>query len=175
MYKYKIINKLSTSLIEIKDEATHETVGYLQKFYQNPLFRIIDLIGDGKFFNNFKVFNQNKELLFIAKQGNPFKYKNFNIQYFTNAEPRYSFSIVNKQWFNVSEFTRFTIDETEYELTKNIGDWAYITKVETHQQIARWKKPMTSPISNYFELLDSAYEDESLMLLGIFHTYLYSE
>lgn len=123
MYKYKIYNKLSTSLTKIIDEDTNDHIGYIQKNYSNIFTRSIDLIGDGKFFNSFKVYNKNKD----------------------------------------------------YELHKNIGESAYIINIETNQRVARWKNPLTSPLSNYFELLDESLDEYKLLFLGIFHTYLYGE
>ncbi|WP_422124930.1 tubby C-terminal domain-like protein [Staphylococcus equorum] len=55
------------------------------------------------------------------------------------------------------------------------GEWAYIINIETNQRVARWKNPLTSPLSNYFELLDESLEEYKLLFLGIFHTYLYGE
>ncbi|MCQ3816553.1 tubby C-terminal domain-like protein [Staphylococcus xylosus] len=56
MYKYKIYNKLSTSLSKIIDDDTEHIVGYIKKDYSNIFTRFIDLIGDGKFFNSFKIY-----------------------------------------------------------------------------------------------------------------------
>ncbi|MCM3518323.1 tubby C-terminal domain-like protein [Staphylococcus xylosus] len=56
MYKYKIYNKLSTSLSKIIDDDTEHIVGYVKKDYSNIFTRFIDLIGDGKFFNSFKIY-----------------------------------------------------------------------------------------------------------------------
>ncbi|MGW7844922.1 tubby C-terminal domain-like protein, partial [Staphylococcus xylosus] len=60
-------------------------------------------------------------------------------------------------------------------LLKNIGEWAYIVNKETNQKVAKWKNSLTSPVSNYFELLDNSLEEYELLFLGIFHTYLYGE
>ncbi|MGW7890701.1 tubby C-terminal domain-like protein [Staphylococcus xylosus] len=56
MYKYKIYNKLSTPLSKIIDDDTEHIVGYVKKDYSNIFTRFIDLIGDGKFFNSFKIY-----------------------------------------------------------------------------------------------------------------------
>ncbi|PTF40761.1 hypothetical protein BUY29_07815, partial [Staphylococcus cohnii] len=81
--------------------------------------------------------------------------------------------INDKHWFKISEYTTFAILNTEYVLHKNIGYWAYITNKETGNRLARWKNPLTSPTSNYFEMLDQSLNDYELLFLGIFHTYLY--
>ncbi|ERH33961.1 hypothetical protein SEQU_13195 (plasmid) [Staphylococcus equorum UMC-CNS-924] len=175
MYKYKIYNKLSTSFTKIIDEDTNDYIGYIQKNYSNIFTRSIDLIGDGKFFNSFKVYNKNKDLVFISKQRNPFKFRNFIINFYKENNESISLNIVDKHWFKLSEKTKFTFLNKDYELHKNMGEWAYIINIETNQRVARWKNPLTSPLSNYFELLDESLEEYKLLFLGIFHTYLYGE
>lgn len=175
MYKYKIYNKLSTSLTKIIDEDINDHIGYIQKNYSNIFTRSIDLIGDGKFFNSFKVYNKNKDLVFISKQRNPFKFKNFIIKFYKENNESISLNIIDKHWFKLSEKTKFTFLNKDYELHKNIGESAYIINIETNQRVARWTNPLTSPLSNYFELLDDSLEEYELLLLGIFHTYLYGE
>ncbi|PTE80373.1 hypothetical protein BUY85_06235 [Staphylococcus equorum] len=175
MYKYKIYNRLSTSLTKIIDEDTNDYIGYIQKNYSNIFTRSIDLIGDGKFFNSFKVYNKNKDLVFISKQRNPFKFRNFIINFYKENNESISLNIVDKHWFKLSEKTKFTFLNKDYELHKNMGEWAYIINIETNQRVARWKNPLTSPLSNYFELLDESLEEYKLLFLGIFHTYLYGE
>ena len=64
MYKYKIYNRLSTALSKITDTNTNDVIGYIKKDYANIITRFIDLIGDGKFFNGFKVYDNKKNLLF---------------------------------------------------------------------------------------------------------------
>lgn len=175
MYKYKIYNKLSTSFTKIIDEDTNDYIGYIQKNYSNIFTRSIDLIGDGKFFNSFKVYNKNKDLVFISKQRNPFKFRNFIINFYKENNESISLNIVDKHWFKLSEKTKFTFLNKDYELHKNMGEWAYIINIETNQRVARWKNLLTSPLSNYFELLDESLEEYKLLFLGIFHTYLYGE
>lgn len=175
MYKYKIYNKLSTSLTKIIDEDTNAIVGYIQKNYSNIITRFIDLIGDGKFFNSFKVYNQNKELVFTSKQRNPFKFRDFIINFNNENNELISLNIIDKHWFKLSEKTNFTFLNKDYQLLKNIGEWAYIVNKETNQKVAKWKNSLTSPVSNYFELLDNSLEEYELLFLGIFHTYLYGE
>ena len=175
MYKYKIYNKLSTSFTKIIDEDTNDYIGYIQKNYSNIFTRSIDLIGDGKFFNSFKVYNKNKDLVFISKQRNPFKFRNFIIKFYKENNESISLNIIDKHWFKLSEKTKFTFLNKDYELHKNMGEWAYIINIETNQRVARWKNPLTSPLSNYFELLDESLEEYKLLFLGIFHTYLYGE
>lgn len=77
MYKYKIYNRLSTTLSKITDTNTNDVIGYIKKDYANIITRFVDLIGDGKFFNGFKVYDNKKNLLFKSKQKSPFKYKQF--------------------------------------------------------------------------------------------------
>lgn len=173
MYKYKIYNKLSTSLSKIINDDTEHIVGYIKKDYSNIFTRLIDLIGYGKFFNNVKVYTKNKELVFISKQKNPFKYRNFTIKFTDKNNTSINLQINDKHWFKISEYTTFAILNTEYVLHKNIGYWAYITNKETGNRLARWKNPLTSPTSNYFEMLDQSLNDYELLFLGIFHTYLY--
>ncbi|PTE89837.1 hypothetical protein BUY89_13890, partial [Staphylococcus equorum] len=150
-------------------------IGYIQKNYSNIFTRSIDLIGDGKFFNSFEVYNKNKDLVFISKQRNPFKFRNFIINFYKENNESISLNIVDKHWFKLSEKTKFTFLNKDYELHKNMGEWAYIINIETNQRVARWKNPLTSPLSNYFELLDESLEEYKLLFLGIFHTYLYGE
>ena len=54
MYKYKIYNRLSTTLSKIIDTNTNDVIGYIKKDYANIITRFVDLIGDGKFFNGLK-------------------------------------------------------------------------------------------------------------------------
>ncbi|REI05736.1 hypothetical protein DOS62_02430 [Staphylococcus felis] len=67
MYKYKIYNKLSTARTKIVNEDDNDTVAYIKKNYSNIFTRFIDLIGDGKFFNSFKIYNKENELVFMSK------------------------------------------------------------------------------------------------------------
>lgn len=175
MYKYKIYNKLSTSRTKIVNEDNNDTIGYLKKNYSNIFTRSIDLIGDGKFFNSFKIYNKKNELVFVSKQRNPFKFRNFVMNFTTKNNDLLSLNIVDKHWFKLSEKTQFTFLDTNYELHKNIGEWAYIINKETNQKVAKWKNPLTSPVSIYFDLLDNSLEEYELLFLGIFHTYLYGE
>lgn len=175
MYKYKIYNKLSTSLSKIKDEDTDNIVGYIKKDYANIITRSIDLIGDGKFFNSFKVYDSKKNLLFLSKQLNPFKYRQFGISFFNKENEEISFEISDKNWFKLSEKTDFTFLGETYELHKSIGDWGYIIHKNTDKKVARWKNPITSPVSVFFELLDDSLKEYELQLLGLFHTYLYGD
>ncbi|MCS4485862.1 tubby C-terminal domain-like protein [Staphylococcus americanisciuri] len=175
MYKYKVYNKLSTSSIKIKNENNDEIVGYIKKNYSNIFTRSIDLIGDGKFFNSFQVFNKENDLVFESKQRNPFKYRDFIIKFNRENGESLIFNIVDKHWFKLSEKTDFTFLNTEYILYKNMGEWAYIVNKETNKNVAKWKNPITSPVSIYFELLDDSLKEYDLLFLGIFHTYLYGE
>ncbi|MGW7797388.1 tubby C-terminal domain-like protein [Staphylococcus xylosus] len=173
MYKYKIYNKLSTSLSKIIDDDTEHIVGYIKKDYSNIFTRFIDLIGDGKFFNSFKIYNENKDLVFLSKQVSPFKYRHFSIKFSNkNIEPL-SLNIKDKNWFKALERADFAYSNMNFELHKNIGDWAYITNKKTGSKVARWNNPLTSPTSNYFEILDYSFTEYKLLFLGIFHTYLY--
>ncbi|REH93508.1 hypothetical protein DOS67_11075, partial [Staphylococcus felis] len=82
---------------------------------------------------------------------------------------------VDKHWFKLSEKSQFSILNTNYELNKNVGEWAYIINKETNQKVAKWKNPLSSPVSIYFELIDESLKEYELLFLGIFHTYLYGE
>lgn len=153
MYKYKILNKVSTTLSNIEDEITGNTIGYIKKDYANIFTRLIDLIGDGKFFNSFKVYNVNKDLVFTSKQKSPFKYRNFIIKY-TNVNTKpILLDIKDENWFKANKKADFSYSNINFELHKNIGDWAYIINKDSGNKIARWKNPFTSPTSNYFEML----------------------
>ncbi|UEX90198.1 hypothetical protein [Staphylococcus ratti] len=175
MYKYKIYNKLSTARTKIVNEDTDETIGYLKKSYANIFTRSIDLIGDGKFFNSFKVYNKDNELAFVSKQRSPFKFRDFIIHFTQKNKESISLNIVDRHWFKLSEKNEFRFLNSSYELHKNIGEWAYIINKEINQKVAKWKNPLTSPVSNYFELLDDSLKEYELLFLGIFHTYLYGE
>lgn len=175
MYKYKIYNRLSTALSKIIDTNTNDVIGYIKKDYANIITRFVDLIGDGKFFNGFKVYDNKKNLLFKSKQISPFKYKQFVISFFNDNEKKLTFEISDKSWFKSSEKVDFKFLEETYELHKNIEEWSYIINKKTDKKIAKWKNPITSPTSIYFELLDDNLKEYDLQLLGLFHTYLYSD
>lgn len=175
MYKYKIYNKLSTSKSKIVNENDNSIVGYIKKNYTNIFTRFIDLVGDGKLFNSFKLYNKDNDLIFMSKQRNPFKFRNFIINFTNKNREMITLNIIDKHWFKLSEKTNFTFLNQEYELQKNIGEWAFIINKETQKKIAKWKNPATSPVSIYFELLDESLKEYELLFLGIFHTYLYGE
>lgn len=103
----------------------------------------------------------------------PFKYRHFTIRFTNeNTEPL-TLNIEDKNWFKASERADFTYSNMNFELHQSIGDWAYIINKDTGNKIARWKNPLTSPISNYFEVLDHSFTEYKFLFSGIFHTYLY--
>ncbi|MCG1473719.1 hypothetical protein K4Q48_11325 [Staphylococcus epidermidis] len=175
MYKYKIYNKLSTSKSKIVNENDNSIVGYIKKNYANIFTRFIDLVGDGKLFNSFKLYNKDNDLTFMSKQKNPFKFRNFIINFTNKDRETITLNIIDKHWFRISEKTNFTFLNQEYELQKNIGESAIIINKKTQKKIAKWKNPVTSPVSIYFKLLDESLKEYELLFLGIFHTYLYGE
>ncbi|MCG1450642.1 hypothetical protein K4R64_10720 [Staphylococcus epidermidis] len=175
MYKYKIYNKLSTSKSKIVNENDNSIVGYIKKNYANIFTRFIDLVGDGKLFNSFKLYNKDNDLIFMSKQKNPFKFRNFIINFTNKDRETITLNIIDKHWFRISEKTNFTFLNQEYELQKNIGESAIIINKKTQKKIAKWKNPVTSPVSIYFKLLDESLKEYELLFLGIFHTYLYGE
>lgn len=59
LYRYKVYNNLTTSLSKVENCNNKNIVGYVKKSYSNFIKRIIDFIGDGKFFNYFEVYGKN--------------------------------------------------------------------------------------------------------------------
>ena len=94
---------------------------------------------------------------------------------YKRQEKKLTFEISDKSWFKSSEKVDFKFLEETYELHKNIEEWSYIINKKTDKKIAKWKNPITSPTSIYFELLDDKLKEYELQLLGLFHTYLYSD
>ncbi|PTF05232.1 hypothetical protein BUY43_08585 [Staphylococcus devriesei] len=173
MYKYKIYNNFSTRPLTIIDEDSEKVVGYVQKDYSNIFTRIIDFVGEGKFFNNFKVYTKNKNLVFKSNQISPFKYKHFNIEFMTHKTKKFTFELTNENKLNSFEEANFYLMNKQYKLDNSSNDWAYIIN-EERQNIAKCKSDITIPVTVYFELLDEKMKEYELLFIGIFHSYLFS-
>ena len=173
LYTYKIYNNLTTSPSKIKDSYNKSVVGYVKRRHFNLIKRIINFVGDGKFFNCFEVYYESYKLVFQSKQINQLKHKNYHVKYMSDTDKVFSINLIDESKITLLETAAFSFLSKEFEIKNNAGEWAYIIDKEQKNKIARCKSPITSPFLVYFELLDENYKENELLFLGILHTYLY--
>lgn len=173
MYKYKVYNSLTTSPLKIENCNNKSIVGFVKKSYSNLIKRVINFIGDGKFYNSFEIYDENNKLIFQSQQINQLKHKNYYVKYLSNASKTFSIKLIDESKITIFEKATFSFFNKEFEIQNNVGDWAYIIDKDQGKKIARSKNPITEPVSVYFELLDESYKENEILFLGILHTYLY--
>lgn len=173
MYKYKVYNSLTTSPSKIENCNNKSIVDFVKKSYSNLIKRVINFIGDGKFYNCFEVYDENNKLIFQSQQINQLKHKNYYVKYLSNTSKTFSIKLIDESKITIFEKTTFSFFNKEFEIQNNVGDWAYIIDKDQGKKIARSKNPVTEPVSVYFELLDESYKENEILFLGTLHTYLY--
>lgn len=171
MYEYRFYNTISTKPSSIYDENGKE-IGTITKKYSNPIQKILDILLKGRYFVNYELENAGSNVVFRSKKElNPFKKRQYYIKYYKNNE-EYSIHIVDKRSFSAAQITNFEYNKEIYELEKSINDWAVIKK--SGAIVGEWNSTIKPPFKANFKLVDKDYEDELLLLIGIFHTYLHA-
>lgn len=171
MYEYRFYITTSTKPANIYDDDKN-LIGILTKVYSNLFKRILDLYPfGGRAFAEYKLSNEKEQLVFKSKRGNPFKRRQYYVYYYKNEEERY-IQLIDKKSFDIGERTTFEYNGETYQLEKEMMEWARIKK--NGSTVAEWNPSLKPPFKAYFKLLDEEYEDDILLLIGIFHTYLHA-
>lgn len=173
MYRYRIYNKYSTKLSQIED-GEKNCIGYIHKTYNNGLEKAIDYVGKAGLINRFEVLNLDKEVIFKAKRGNPFKWRKYDVEYFYENKT-FEFEMKQNDFLKVTNRTEFSFNDKNYSMEQTFGSWAELTERESGKVIAKWKIQFVSPFYGNLEILDEEYKEHRLFLLGIFHSYFYGE
>ncbi|MGC7687514.1 MULTISPECIES: tubby C-terminal domain-like protein [Staphylococcus] len=108
MYKYKVYNSLTTSPSKIENCNNKSIVGSVKKSYSNLIKRVINFIGDGKFYNCFEVYDENNKLIFQSQQINQFKHKNYYVKYLTNTSNTFSIKLIDESKIKIFEKATFS-------------------------------------------------------------------
>lgn len=168
-YHYTWRTTYSTKPSEIFNE-NNEILGTINKYYPNVFCRIIDaLCFEGKYFVEYRIHSSDK-LIFKAKANlNPFKKRQYKIDYYGNNKHD-ELLLIDKKLFDVVEVTDFEFEGKTYHLKKAPLQWAMLTV--NNQLIAEWHIPIKPPFKCRLKLHDLNYESKVLFLIGIFHTYL---
>ncbi|WP_085522814.1 tubby C-terminal domain-like protein [Tuberibacillus sp. Marseille-P3662] len=172
LYDYRFHNTYSTKPAHIYDE-NRNIIGTLTRVYSNPVQRLLDFYPfKGKLFVKYIITNGEDELVFISKKDlHIFKKRQYHISYYKDDD-EYYVHLVDKKSFDMGEKTSFDFNGETYEFEDTLFDWARIQKDDV--VIAEWKSSLRPPFKAYFKLVDEAYENEILFLMGIFHTYLHA-
>ncbi|WP_273851924.1 tubby C-terminal domain-like protein [Guptibacillus spartinae] len=172
MYEYRFFTTLSTKASEIYSEDG-KVIGEIEKYYKNVWEMLADLLLNGRFSGNYKVVDQNNHERFHAIRSlNIFKRRHYFIEYETNKATKEFIHLVDKKSFDVGEVTTFTYSGETFTLKKPFMEKAKIYK--NGSAIAEWNSSLKVPFKAYFKLLDEQYENDKLLLLGLFHTYLHA-
>ncbi|ALC83224.1 MULTISPECIES: tubby C-terminal domain-like protein [Bacillus] len=168
LYQYKWRPAYFTNPAEILDENSN-CIGTIKKHYSNVFIRLLDVILEGKYFVQYQIHQQN-DLIFETKAIlNPFKKRQYKINYYGN-DKHIEFLLIDKKMFDIVEVTSFDFDGETFHLKKAPFEWGQLTVND--ELIAEWHIPLKPPFTCKFKLYNSSYENMVLFLIGIFHTYL---
>ncbi|MBD0382037.1 tubby C-terminal domain-like protein [Paenibacillus sedimenti] len=171
MYEYKWHNRYSTKPSNIFDE-NGKMIGCIQRNYSNTLVRIMDIILEGNLFTDYTITDAENKLIVKTHHVRSFvKRRQYLIDYYEGNE-HYQIQLIDKKLFDLGEKTSFEYKGNTYQLRKSLFEWAQIALND--QVIAEWKESLKLPIKVHFKLLDKNYENQVLLLIGIFHTYLHA-
>ncbi|WP_430786725.1 tubby C-terminal domain-like protein [Virgibacillus flavescens] len=171
MYEYRFFNTISTKPATIYDE-NENGIGTVTKVYEKPVYKILDILLNGRIFVNYKVEGSNGDVVFKSKKDpGLFKRRQYHIHYGARDDESY-IHLMDKKNFEIGERTSFEYKGDTYELEKSIGGWAAIKK--DGSVIAEWKSSLKVPFKAYFRLIEENHEEDELLFLGLFHTYLHA-
>ncbi|MCA0173054.1 hypothetical protein [Bacillus sp. RAR_GA_16] len=172
MVEYRFFNTLSTNASEIYGEDGN-VIGKIEKYYRNGWEMIADLLLNGRFSGNYKVVDRHHRERFNAKRSLKFfKRRQYFIEYETDKATQEFIHLVDEKSFDVGEVTSFIYSGETFTLKKPVMEKAKIHK--NGSAIAEWNSSLKVPFKAYFKLLDEQYENDKLLFLGLFHTYLHA-
>lgn len=170
MYEYRFYNTLSTKPSTIYDEDS-TVIGTISKKYTNPAQKLLDMLLKGRFFVKYEIKDSTRIVFKSKREPNPFKKRQYYINYYKDVGDRY-IHLIDKKSFDIGERTAFEYNGETYELEKSAMDWARIKK--DGNVIAEWKSSLKIPFVAYFKMVDKNFNEDKLLLLGLFHTYLHA-
>jgi len=170
LFQYDWKTPYSTSFSDILDE-NGKCIGKIRKKYDNSFIRLIDLFFAGKYFVQYEILDSKDQLVFDAKANtSAFKKRQYSIEYINSNNEKVNFQVIDKKMFDIVEKTDFNINGQKYNLVKVPLEWAKLSIGEN--LIAEWHVPIKPPFKCKLKLYDESYKDDTLLIIGIFHTYL---
>ncbi|MBW7475501.1 hypothetical protein K0T92_12140 [Paenibacillus oenotherae] len=149
-----------------------KVVAYIERTYSNPLMRLLDIMTDGAMFADYRITDANHKLVVEANQVRTFiKRRQYYITYHS-SEGTSKIHLVDKKIMDLGEKTDFEYQGKTYLLNKPLMDWGKI--IMDGKPLAEWKETLSIPAKANFKLLDPAFTEHELLLLGIFHAYLHA-
>lgn len=171
MYEYRFYTTVSTKPAEIKDEEG-AVIGEVQKYYNNFWERAADILMKGRYIGNYRVYDHSKLKQFHSKRDlNIFKKRQYYIEYKTEKKHE-TIHLKDEKALDVGEVTSFTYKGEQYKLEKGVMDKARIKKNDTI--IAEWYSSIKPPFKAYYQIYNQDFEEDKLLFLGLFHTYLHA-
>ncbi len=171
MYEYRFFNTISNKAADIYDNKG-DKIGKVEKYYKHLWERVVDMLLKGRFSGNYRLYDRNNnELINSQRSLNIFKKRQYTVEYKTDRANK-TIKLVDEKSFGIGEITSFLLNEEKFILKKDVMDKAQISKDDS--VIAEWESSIKVPFKAYFTLKDQKYENDCLLLLGLFHTYLHA-